>query len=195
MLTESVEEIPRSGLAPERPIYGNGAFIERAKDFVLLVGRCGRKFLDSRKHCARDGLKFGNSIGVKLAVTTCKGFQCAIDELDHACFASAGRLVGGDNARRERVDFCSLLRGEEFEFRRRTRLHRIVRVLRSCQGDGPVGGDPCGRKAGGAAYEKAKVNTCSGDLLPNNARPVPTESACDAHLCFKEGFTLGIKPR
>lgn len=48
---------------------------------------------------------------------------------------------------------CS--RREEFEFRRHARFYRIPRVLRSCQGGGPVGGDTCCRKTAGAAYEKS----------------------------------------
>ena len=59
--------------------------------------------------------KTGDSLGVKLSVSTREGGERAIDEIDNSRFARAGRLVCGNDASGEGLNFRGQIRSEEFE--------------------------------------------------------------------------------
>jgi hypothetical protein len=121
------------------------------QNLVLLFGRGGGKFLDTRKHLAHSRLQFGQALLICLLVVDREGGQAAIHEIDHTSFARTRSIVCWDDTSGNGIDLGSLLGGKEFEFRAWGRLRRAVGVL-CCRKKGrPMRGDPGGAQAGASA--------------------------------------------
>ena len=114
------------------------------EQFDLLRGTQIREFI----FC--PGLKRGETFLVKRLFIFVKRGERAINEIDHASFARAGRVVGWNNLGSNGFDFQSLFCGEEFKFDLPLGFGGFVRVLPGGQNFGPTrgepgGADPCAR--------------------------------------------------
>src|SRR5208283_2006899 len=110
---------------------------------------------DAGKLFAGPGLQFSHSFGVKLSVSTREGGECAIDEIDNSRLARARRLVGGNDAACDGVNFRGQIRSEEFESCRSGRLQQSMRVLRGRKSRSPVLSNPSGGNAVDTLKEKS----------------------------------------
>src|SRR6266478_5869318 len=102
----------------------------------------------------RECLRAGEAFAVRFLIVDGEGGERAVDEIDDAGFAGAGRFVGGNDARGDGVDFDGFLGREELEFPWGRRLGGLVRVLRGGDDGRPVRGEPNGADGGTAAREK-----------------------------------------
>src|SRR5688572_19681480 len=55
--------------------------------------------------------------GIHVLLVLREGRETAIDEVDHACLTSAGRVIGGNDPARERLDLRRLLASKKLEGR------------------------------------------------------------------------------
>jgi len=114
------------------------------------AGNAGKKFGGGFLHSFEAFLIDGQSLAEK-------GFQGAVDEVDHAGFACAGGGIRRDDAGGEGFDLARLVGGEHFE-RGMLGSCGLAGVLRGGNERGPVCGEPgC---AGGAHEELKKIAAC-----------------------------------
>jgi len=161
VLPDCLEEILAGGRRSEGPADGPCILVKRAKDFVLLLRCCGGEFFDARKHFVGPGLHFSHSFGVKLFVITREGGECAINKIDNSRLVRAGRLVSGNDAGGDGIDFRGQIRREEFEPWRNGRLRKIMRVLRGCKSSRPTCSNPSGRDTVDTVEEKSPARKSS----------------------------------
>ena len=102
------EEILRAGARTIGAAHRAGIFVEGMEDFVLLLRRGGGEFVERGEKLFRAGGEFGQAFAIVFLFVDGEGGERLVDEVDDAGFVSAGRVVGGNDARGDRVDFDGL---------------------------------------------------------------------------------------
>src|SRR5258708_25866278 len=83
------------------PARWTGLFIQRVQNLILLLGRGAGKLFDGRKKLADAELQAGEAFAVRFLIVDGGGGERAVDEIDDAGFAGAGRFAGGNDRRGE----------------------------------------------------------------------------------------------
>ncbi len=113
------------------------SMLNALEQFYLLRG------IQIRESVFRSCLKRGETFLIKRLFIFVKRGERAINEIDHASFARAGRRVGWNDAGSDGFDFESLFCGEKFKFDLLLGFGRLMRVLLRGQNFGPARGKPC----------------------------------------------------
>jgi len=130
----------RGLIASARACLGKLCRGQLSQDFVLLLRSSGRKRIYAGKHLRGGTMHVHQARLILRQRIAGEGLQRTVDEVDHARFRGAGKLVRRNDASGNGCNFLGLFRCEYFK--RLLGGRRLVRVLSRGNHRGPLCTDP-----------------------------------------------------